>query len=196
MVLMLNIIKAEGYVVTQDYEINLQKVIKEVLLTVPTKKNQKDLNAYLEKVTSDNFAFSYISMWSLGKYGKGADKEALSRYIDASKKYMISYYGNFLITYNSQYNFEIVGSEKRGNDEYLVYIEISHKNKNIDSSKSSIQTAWKLKYNKTDTKYYIIDVIVNSISLVSAQRQDFESFLSQNNGNLDALSKTLLSKIK
>jgi ABC-type transporter MlaC component len=193
---MLNSIKAEGYVVTQDYEINLQKVIKDVLATIPTKKNQKDLDSYLEKVTSDNFAFSYISMWSLGKFARSSDKEALTRYLSASKKYMISYYGNFLITYNTQYNFTIVGSEKRGNDEYLVYIEISHKNKNIDSSKSSIQTAWKLKYNKTDAKYYIIDVVVNSISLVSAQRQDFESFLSQNNGNLDELSKVLLSKIK
>lgn len=177
---------------------NYKEIFKNNINTVITQLNSlstvEERQQYLNKQIPNLFSFKYIALWSLGSYVRKVNKAELNDYINVVSSYMLNYYGSLLVTYYKDFDFKFLGGQDLGRGDYLVFTKVVHKDYAKDKSKPVIEVNWKMKYNKADEQYYVVDVIVNTISLLNAQRSEFEGILNANNGDINVLKQAIQSK--
>ena len=145
--------------------------------------NQKNLQ-FTDLVMS-SIDMNLISKFVLSKYWKTATPEQRGAYINAFEEYFISSYANKLDQYSGEKVF-IVSSEAA---KKFVIVKSNIVRDGADTLK--IELNWRLLTRDGQTK--IIDLSIEGISLIVAQREEFQSYLSNNDGDLDALIDRLTS---
>ena len=126
-----------------------------------------------------------ISQFVLSKSWKTATDDQKERYISAFKTYFINSYANKLDQYSNE-KIIVNGSENAGK---YVIVDTNIIKEGTDTLKINLK--WRL-LNK-DGEIKIIDLNIEGISLVIAQREEFQSFLANNDGNLDSLIEKIVS---
>ena len=145
--------------------------------------NQKNLQ-FTDLVMS-SIDMNLISKFVLSKYWKTATPKQRGEYINAFEEYFISSYANKLDQYSGE-KIVIVNSEAA---KKFVIVKSNIVRDGADNLK--IDLDWRLLTRDGKTK--IIDLSIEGISLIVAQREEFQSYLSNNNGNLNALINRLRS---
>ena len=126
-----------------------------------------------------------ISQFVLSKSWKTATDDQKERYISAFKTYFINSYANKLDQYSNE-KIVVNGSENAGK---YVIVDTNIIKEGTDTLKVNLK--WRLLNKNGDIK--IIDLNIEGISLVIAQREEFQSFLANNDGNLDSLIEKIVS---
>jgi len=126
-----------------------------------------------------------ISQFVLSKSWKTATDDQKERYISAFKTYFINSYANKLDQYSNE-KIIVNGSEKAGK---YVIVDTNIIKEGTDTLKINLK--WRLFNKNGDIK--IIDLNIEGISLVIAQREEFQSFLANNDSNLDSLIEKIVS---
>ena len=145
--------------------------------------NQKNLQ-FTDLVMS-SIDMNLISKFVLSKYWKIASQEQRDVYINAFEEYFISSYANKLDQYSGE-KIVIVSSDAA---KKFVIVKSNIVRDGADTLK--IELDWRLLTRDGQTK--IIDLSIEGISLIVAQREEFQSYLSNNDGDLDALINKLRS---
>ena len=139
-------------------------------------------NLFTDLVMS-SIDLNLISKFVLSKAWKSATDDQKERYISAFKKYFVNSYSNKLNQYSGE-KVQVVGSSKAGK-----YIIVDSKVVQEGTDSLQINISWRV-LNK-DNEFKIIDLNIEGISLVIAQREEFQSFLLNNDSNLDLLISKL-----
>ena len=147
--------------------------------------NENDRNNEFTNLVMSSIDINLISKFALSKSWKTATDEQKEAYINAFKKYFINSYANKLNQYSGE-KIIVSGSEEAG--KYII-VNSNIVREGTDTLKISLK--WRL-LNKNGV-IKIIDLNIEGISLVIAQREEFQSFLANNDDNLDALIKKLIS---
>ena len=126
-----------------------------------------------------------ISKFVLSRYWKTASDQQKISYMNAFEEYFISSYANKLDQYSGE-KIVIVSSEAA---KKFVIVKSNIVRDGADTLK--IELNWRLLTRDGQTK--IIDLSIEGISLIVAQREEFQSYLSNNNEDLDALINKLKS---
>ena len=145
--------------------------------------NQKNLQ-FTDLVMS-SIDMNLISKFVLSKYWKAASQEQKDVYVKAFEEYFISSYANKLDQYSGE-KIVIVSSDAA---KKFVIVKSNIVRDGADTLK--IELDWRLLTRDGQTK--IIDLSIEGISLIVAQREEFQSYLSNNDGDLDALINKLRS---
>ena len=124
-----------------------------------------------------------ISKFVLSKAWKNATNDEKERYINAFKEYFVNSYSNKLNQYSGE-KVKISGSSEAGK-----YIIVESNVIKEDMDNLQINISWRI--IKKDNQFKIIDLNIEGISLVIAQREEFQSFLLNNDFNLDLLISKL-----
>ena len=141
-------------------------------------------SSFTELVMS-SIDLNLISKFVLSKAWKNASDEQKEAYLIAFKDYFVSSYANKLDQYAGE-KVDVVGSQEAGK---YVIVESNIIREGTDTLKINLK--WRLQ-NK-DNQIKIIDLNIEGISLVIAQREEFQSFLSNNDYNLDKLIEKIVS---
>ena len=107
------------------------------------------------------------------------------RYLIAFKDYFINSYANKLDQYSGE-QVQIVGSEAAG--KYII-VESNIVREGTDTLKINLK--WRLINRDGDVK--IIDLNIEGISLVIAQREEFQSFLANNDNDIEKLIDKIIT---
>ena len=126
-----------------------------------------------------------ISKFVLSKAWKNASDEQKEAYLIAFKDYFVSSYANKLDQYTGE-KIDVIGSQEAGK---YVIVESNIIREGTDTLKINLK--WRL-LNK-DNQIKIIDLNIEGISLVIAQREEFQSFLANNDYDLDKLIEKIVS---
>ena len=126
-----------------------------------------------------------ISKFVLSKAWKNASDEQKEEYLIAFKDYFINSYANKLDQYTGE-KVDVIGSQEAGK---YVIVESNIIREGTDTLKINLK--WRL-LNK-DNQIKIIDLNIEGISLVIAQREEFQSFLANNDYDLDKLIEKIVS---
>ena len=145
--------------------------------------NQKNIQ-FTELVMS-SIDMNLISKFVLSKYWKLATDDQKKAYLAAFKQYFISSYANKL----DQYSGEKVIIVSSNAAKKFVIVKSNIVRDGTDTLK--IELDWRLLTRDGQTK--IIDLSIEGISLIIAQREEFQSFLANNDNSLDALISKLNS---
>ena len=143
-------------------------------------KNDKFTNLVMSAID-----LNLISQFVLSKTWKSATDDQKERYISAFKKYFINSYANKLDQYSGE-KIIVTGSEEAGK-----YIIVDSNIIREGTNTLKINLKWRLLNTNGDIK--IIDLNIEGISLVIAQREEFQSFLTNNNNDLEALIDKIVS---
>ena len=141
-------------------------------------------SSFTELVMS-SIDLNLISKFVLSKAWKNASDEQKEAYLIAFKDYFVSSYANKLDQYTGE-KVDVVGSQEAGK---YVIVESNIIREGTDTLKINLK--WRL-LNK-DNQIKIIDLNIEGISLVIAQREEFQSFLANNDYDLDKLIEKIVS---
>ncbi len=146
-------------------------------------KNEK--NDQFTNLVMSAIDLNLISQFVLSKTWKSATDDQKERYLSAFKTYFINSYANKLDQYSSE-KIIVNGSEEAGK---YVIVDTNIVREGTDTLKINLK--WRLLNKNGDIR--IIDLNIEGISLVIAQREEFQSFLANNDGNLETLIEKIVS---
>ena len=147
--------------------------------------NASQKNIQFTELVMSSIDMNLISKFVLSKYWKLATDDQKKAYLAAFKQYFISSYANKL----DQYSGEKVIIVSSNAAKKFVIVKSNIVRDGTDTLK--IELDWRLLTRDGQTK--IIDLSIEGISLIIAQREEFQSFLANNDNNLDALISKLNS---
>ena len=126
-----------------------------------------------------------ISKFVLARSWKESSDDQKQRYLIAFKDYFVNSYANKLDQYSGE-KIAIIDSEEAG--KYII-VNSNIVREGTDTLKINLK--WRL-LNR-DGQIKIIDLNIEGISLIIAQREEFQSFLANNNYDLDKLIEKIIS---
>ena len=126
-----------------------------------------------------------ISKFVLARSWKESSDDQKQRYLIAFKDYFVNSYANKLDQYSGE-KISIIDSEEAGK---YVIVNSNIVREGTDTLKINLK--WRL-LNR-DGQIKIIDLNIEGISLIIAQREEFQSFLANNNYDLDKLIEKIIS---
>ena len=147
--------------------------------------NAGQKNIQFTELVMSSIDMNLISKFVLSKYWKLATDDQKKEYLAAFKQYFISSYANKL----DQYSGEKVVIVSSNAAKKFVIVKSNIVRDGTDTLK--IELDWRLLTRDGQTK--IIDLSIEGISLIIAQREEFQSFLANNDNSLDALINKLNS---
>jgi phospholipid transport system substrate-binding protein len=148
--------------------------------------NNNDKNIQFTDLVMSSIDIDFISQLVLGKYWKLASDDQRANYLKAFKAYFISSYANRLDQYSGE---EVVVISSNAAKKYVI-VKTNIIRDGTETLK--IELDWRL--IKRDGRTKIVDLSIEGISLIIAERETFISYLNNNDGNLASLIKMMQSK--
>ena len=125
-----------------------------------------------------------IGMYTLGKYRKSISEEEISKYQKLFKSYFLKSFSSRLVDYTDP-KIDVV-SEKKVSDNYTIVNSVLAPNK----GRPEVKIDWRI-YTKNPDKPLIRDLMVEGLSLARTQKEEFNSVIQNNNGDINSLFKVL-----
>ena len=125
-----------------------------------------------------------IGMYTLGKYRNSISEEDKSKYQKLFKSYFLKSFSSRLVDYTDP-KINVV-SEKKVSDKYTIVNSILEANK----GRPEVKIDWRI-YTKNPEKPLIRDLMVEGLSLARTQKEEFNSVIQNNNGDINSLFKVL-----
>ena len=125
-----------------------------------------------------------IGKCSLGTHRKTISDQQKDEYFEIFEQYFLISFASRLAEYTDP---KIrVDSQKKLNDKYTMVSSTLL----ATSEKAEIKIDWRVVTKNPDNPL-IIDVIIEGVSLAKVQREEFNSIIQSNDGDINALFKTL-----
>ena len=148
--------------------------------------NNNDKNIQFTDLVMSSIDIDFISQLVLGKYWKLASDDQRANYLKAFRAYFISSYANRLDQYSGE---KVVVISSNAAKKYVI-VKTNIIRDGTETLK--IELDWRL--IKRDGRTKIVDLSIEGISLIIAERETFISYLNNNDGNLALLIKMMQSK--
>ena len=123
-------------------------------------------------------------MYTLGAYRKTLNEDQKEQYKKLFKEYFLKTFSSRLAEYS---NPEIqVNSKEKINENYTMVSSILV----ATDTRPEININWRI-YTKNTDYPKIRDLVIEGLSLARTQKEEFSSVLNTNDGDINALFKTL-----
>ena len=157
------------------------------LLSEDLSKDQKIEE--LKLIAKDTVDIKGIGFYTLGSKRKTLNNDQKFKYSELFEQYFLKSFSSRLAEYS---NPEInVYSKEKLNENYTI---VNSTLKATDE-RPEIKIDWRI-YTKNVDKPLIRDLIIEGLSLARTQKEEFNSVLQSNNGDINALFKTLEEFVK
>ena len=138
----------------------------------------------LQNIARDTVDIKGIGLYSLGAHRKNLNNAQKIEYEEVFKKYFLRSFASRLAEYS---NPEIeVNSKKKINENYTMVKSTLV----ATDTRPEVKIDWRI-YTKNPDNLLIRDLIIEGLSLVRTQKEEFASIINSNDGNIDALLKNL-----
>ena len=152
------------------------------ILSEDTSKNEKiDKLKVIAKETVD---IRGIGFYTLGKYRKTLNDVQKDKYSELFYEYFLKSFSSRLSEYS---NPKIdVQSQEKLNENYTIVSSILV----ATETRPEVKIQWRI-YTKNPEKPLIRDLIIEGLSLARTQKEEFGSIIESNDGDINALFKSL-----
>ena len=125
-----------------------------------------------------------IARFVLGRYWRAASERQREAYVEAYSDYILAAYtAKIGGGATAVERFDVVKTQAHGTKDFLVYCIVAR------TGGEPTHAIWRLR--QRDGRYRIIDLMVEGISMVQTQRQEFVSMMRAYDGDVDKLIATL-----
>ena len=138
----------------------------------------------LNDLAENNVDINRIAKYTLGKHRKTISDEEINKYFKLYKKYFLKNFSSRLIDYT---NPEIViVDENVINENFTIVNTILE----ATSKNPELKISWRV-ITKNPNKPLILDLLIEGLSLAKAQKEEFNSIIKNNDGDIKALFKVM-----
>ena len=145
-------------------------------------KNQKI--DQLKKIAKETVDIEGVGLYSLGSIRQNLNEEQKKIYSELFEQYFLKSFSSRLAEYTNP-EIEVKGKNVL-NTNYTIVNSILIET----SSRPEVKIDWRV-YTKNEENPLIRDLIIEGLSLARTQKEEFSSILNSNDGNINALFKTL-----
>lgn len=149
------------------------------------KMNQAEFTQRLHSLANQDFDVQRIARFVAGPYWRSASEAERQQYVEAFDNYMVNVYAQRFSNYRGSVSFKVTSERQEGNVA-MVMTEIGRQNG------QPAKVVWQVSTRGGD--YKITDVSIEGVSQAVTYRQEFESVITQNGGQLSALTQQLRQK--
>ena len=138
----------------------------------------------LNDLAENNVDINRIAKYTLGKHRKTISDEEINKYFKLYKKYFLKNFSSRLIDYT---NPEIIIV-----DENVINENFTIVNTILDATSKNpeLEISWRV-ITKNPSKPLILDLLIEGLSLAKAQKEEFNSIIKNNDGEINALFKIM-----
>ena len=167
-----------------EADIFVQSTVNRASDTLSGNKTKEERIEELKKIALDTVDIKGIGFYSLGKHRKNLSDDKKMEYSKVFKNYFLNSFSSRLAEYSNPV-IEVNTKEKINENYTIVSSTLAGTDK-----RPAIKIDWRI-YTKNPDKPLIRDLIVEGLSLARTQKEEFNSVIQNNDGDLNALFKTL-----
>ena len=134
----------------------------------------------LKKIAKKAVDIEGIGFYSLGKHRKNISDQQRKKYLDIFSQYFLKSFASRLAQYSDPKI--IVNSQKKLNEKYTMVSSVLI----ATEDKAEVKIDWRV-VTKNINQPLIIDVIIEGVSLAKVQKEEFNSIIQSNDGDINAL---------
>ena len=138
----------------------------------------------LKVIAKETVDINGIGFYSLGAARKGLDQNQKKTYTDRFEKYFLKSFSSRLAEYTNP-EIEVKNKEVLSENYTIVNSVLVS-----TAERPEVNIDWRV-YTKNPDNPLIRDLIIEGLSLARTQKEEFASILNSNDGNINALFKTL-----
>jgi len=162
----------------------INSIVNEASLILKSSDPVESKIIKLNDIAERSVDISGIGMYALGKHKKSMSEDEKTKYKKLFKSYFLKSFSSRLVDYTDP-KINVV-SQKKINEKYTIVNSILE----ATSKRPEVKIDWRI-YTKNPDKPLIRDLIVEGLSLARTQKEEFNSVIQNNDGDLNALFKTL-----
>lgn len=149
--------------------------------------SQAERRKQFHDLLDQDFDFSTIARFVLGRYWNPATAEQKQQFTQAFKDYVVQSYSNRFNEFGGT-TFKVTGERPESQDTTIIHTDVQRR----DGS-APAKVDWRV--IKVGDGYKITEVIVDGISMSLTHRQEFASIMQRNGGDVADLIAQLRQKI-
>ena len=162
----------------------INKITEEASIILSSSENDEIKISKLIKIGKESVDIDGLAFYTLGKHRKSLDDNQKNEFVKIFNQYFLKSFSNRLIEYKDAKI--VVISEDIKNEKYTIV-----KSKLLATSKRpEVAIDWRV-YTIDPNKPLIRDLIIEGLSLARTQREEFNSIILNNNGDVNALFSNL-----
>ena len=170
-------------------DVFVQSTINRAAKTLSGDYSKEERIEKLKKIASETVDIDGIGYYTLGSYRKNINDEQVKQYKFLFKQYFLKSFSSRLAEYSNP-EIEVV-SKKKINENYTMVSSIL-----VSTEKRpEVKIDWRI-YTKNKENPKIRDLVIEGLSLVRTQKEEFSSIIQSNDGDISALFSTLKDFIK
>jgi len=158
----------------------IQSIIDETSSILSTQETKEEKIKKLISVAENSVDIKGIGFYTLGSHKKKITDQQKEKYIKIFKKYFLKTFSNRLVDYTDP-KINILSSEVK-NEKYTIVSSILL----ATDKRPEVKIDWRV-YTKNPDKPLIRDLIIEGLSLARTQKEEFNSIIQSNNGDITKL---------
>ena len=162
----------------------VQSVANEASLILTNNSTKEQKIEELKSIAKKSVDFRGIGYYSLGAHRKNLSDDKKKEYLNIFEKYFLISFSSRLAEYTDP---KIrVDSQKKLSEKYTIVSSVLLATK----EKPEVNIDWRI-VTKNPDKPLIIDVVIEGVSLAKVQKEEFNSIIQSNDGDINALLTSL-----
>ena len=175
-------VKSETY--SNDPKEFISEIIDEAKVILSGQDSQSSKADKLSKVALKTVDIKGLAYYTLGGKRKEISPEELKKYEILFEKYFLKSFTSRLTDYSDP-KINVLSADKVSEKYTIVKTQLIATDK-----KPAVKIDWRI-YTKNPENPLIRDLIVEGLSLARTQKEEFQSILQNNNGDINYLFKSL-----
>ena len=173
-----------NYSYSIEPDIFIQSTVNRATSTLSGNLTKEERISELKQIAKDTVDIKGIGYYSLGSHRKGLDKDQLSIYSKAFEEYFLKSFSSRLAEYSNP-EIEVISKNKLNKNYTIVLSKLV-----ATDSRPEVKIEWRV-YTKNPENLLIRDLIIEGLSLARTQKEEFNSIINSNDGNIGALLENL-----
>ena len=165
-------------------DVFIQSTVNRAASTLSADLSKEERIEELKQIAMDTVDINGIGLYSLGSHRKNLNNNQLSDYKTLFKEYFLKSFSSRLAEYSNP-EIEVI-SKNIINKNYTIVLS-----RLIGTdTRPEVKIEWRV-YTKDPDNLLIRDLIIEGISLARTQKEEFNSIINSNEGEIEALLKSL-----
>ena len=159
-------------------------VTSEASNVLSSKLTDEEKIVQLKKIGENSVDIDGVGLYTLGKYRKTLSNDQKNQYKELFRNYFLKSFSGRLVGY-SDAKIAVLSEEIKNEKYTIVYTKLIG-----TSDRPEVKIDWRV-YTKDPEKPLIRDLIIEGLSLARTQKEEFNSIILNNDGNIQALFENL-----
>ena len=170
-------------------DIFVQSTVNRASEALNDKFSKEEKIAKLKAIAKETVDITGIGFYTLGSYRKNITDGQKEEYKNLFEQYFLKSFASRLAEYSNP-EIEVVSKEKLNQNYTMVFSILAS-----TEQRPEVRVDWRI-YTKNPENPLIRDLIIEGLSLVRTQKEEFSSIIQSNDGDINALFSTLREFIK